>query len=887
MTILKRALIVLMLCCACAMGVIAQSKAEGAGWVNGNLYAYEAADQSPINYGCSFNRIPISDFLEDDQGNTYATTSHTIGCSKEGGQGYSFIKGWISDPDGSNGRQSVYAMDDPNDDNYLPLRIQYPNTDKLWQAEKTNILVQETPAEQSSHIAIYSNAPENLNPKYGENHTPVVYEIDNTKARYQLDIPNELSSVVASENGGYIVLKYGYDPTSHTSGFIRIDMQSGDMTKYEITNVNYAFSSINTISTDGRYVIANNIIYDLNSCKYTNNVYIDCHVRDLNEYFSDYYGVIAYVLAASVEFSSNNTKITAVISHQEEGSDGMDTETRFEIYLHPPIKYIALGDSFSSGEGDLTPKDQYSYRWGTDVKGDKNHPTEKCHVSEKSYPYLLAGRMNYGDPNVGADMTWASVACSGALINDVNGQNSSQYMGQEQDDASRLYGFNAEALKQEALDNMIPGRQKQIEFIKKYQPKAITITIGGNDANFSLIINTCVSPDILHGGELATVCSYAKDPSKRSFIGDNIKDLQDKLIATYREILVAGPTDMRLYVVGYPQFVDSDAPDKQCGSWVGLTQPERQMITESVNYLNQVIRYATDTSGAIYISNSTSLGNHTLCGTAGNKAVNGIVLNDQQASFHPNSLGHKLMADRIEIALEGKNLTSYVCHDGEYVTCPGGNISPVIIPPYFKKAMETNPKAINSPELTKKETVTAGSPTAINIVKGLLGRFTIFKTLGLSDRYDLGTYATNSDGTFTGEVTLPKEMPTGYHTLVIEGTDPNGEQIRIWKIVYVENSYDEKSTPKTTSRMPSESSKPKDASLETALSKEAVTVAIAQKSPQKIKGTQQESPLNVTATKTAQHSHSNEYRSPLLYIAGFTVLFAILTLWLLKRHQKT
>ena len=56
-----------------------------------------------------------------------------------------------------------------------------------------------------------------------------------------------------------------------------------------------------------------------------------------------------------------------------------------------------------------------------------------------------------------------------------------------------------------ALNEMIPGRVKQIEFVKKYQPKVITLTAGGNDVGFGKKLVSCVGPESTLGD-----CMYAK-----------------------------------------------------------------------------------------------------------------------------------------------------------------------------------------------------------------------------------------------------------------------------------------------------------------------------------------------------------------------------------------
>lgn len=93
----------------------------------------------------------------------------------------------------------------------------------------------------------------------------------------------------------------------------------------------------------------------------------------------------------------------------------------------------------------------------------KGAPREKCHVSTRSYPYKLANWMGLGS---GPSAAWASVACSGATVYDMNWDNSGGYEGQDSP-LGRLHGYdNKGVLQKMALNEMIPGHVKQIEFVK-------------------------------------------------------------------------------------------------------------------------------------------------------------------------------------------------------------------------------------------------------------------------------------------------------------------------------------------------------------------------------------------------------------------------------------
>ena len=68
-----------------------------------------------------------------------------------------------------------------------------------------------------------------------------------------------------------------------------------------------------------------------------------------------------------------------------------------------------------------------------------------------------------------------------------------------------------------ALNEMIPGRVKQIEFVKKYQPKVITLTAGGNDAGFGAKLTLCANHE-----SWGSSCMWAK-PEYRSWLKADLK----------------------------------------------------------------------------------------------------------------------------------------------------------------------------------------------------------------------------------------------------------------------------------------------------------------------------------------------------------------------------
>ena len=117
--------------------------------------------------------------------------------------------------------------------------------------------------------------------------------------------------------------------------------------------------------------------------------------------------------------------------------------------------YVALGDSFSSGEGNPP------YESGTDTLSDT------CHRSSQAYGSLLAVYRGYSANGLPSS-SFAFPACSGAVTHDL------------------FYANYQNAGEPAQLSALGPATQK------------VTLTIGGNDIGFTNILSACLdeAPEI-------------------------------------------------------------------------------------------------------------------------------------------------------------------------------------------------------------------------------------------------------------------------------------------------------------------------------------------------------------------------------------------------------
>lgn len=504
------------------------------------------------------------------------------------------------------------------------------------------------------------------------------------------------------------------------------------------------------------------------------------------------------------------------------------------------ITYLALGDSFSSGEGDIVKDGISHYLPGTNVLGDHvaGIPRELCHISDRSYPFLLAADMGITRGN---DMQ--SIACSGAVRNDIY-QNSSDisYDGQPilQFDGSstpRLSGLtNVTDLQNDALAQFIPGRIRQIEMVKEYKPKVVTIGVSGNDLGFSNILYRCMT-----NPPLAT-CDSAQGEGLAK-LGSAIQGNYQSQLDLYKALKQASPgTDF--YAVGYPQFIsDSKAFCWEIGN--SLNQQERTMIRNAVSFTNQTIKSAAAAAGIKYIDVENAITSYSgdMCAESGlitdpvekvtsatwTEVVNryedgyadsnpvpiktGIIQNLKninrnfnegvyinalalvtQETFHPNALGHKAMYDYAHKNQLGGSLLDAVC-DGVAILCPESlDKTKPAIPSYFgvtdtstsfRNFVSVNDGTGRYVMQTGLTVLRAGDTFSLNTGgTGILPGWIVDIVLRSEPR-EIGAIAADNAGNAAGFAVLPEDTPVGYHTLSVTGTSASGNKVEYAQSIFV------------------------------------------------------------------------------------------------------
>jgi hypothetical protein len=208
--------------------------------------------------------------------------------------------------------------------------------------------------------------------------------------------------------------------------------------------------------------------------------------------------------------------------------------------------YVALGDSYSSGEGLPGPKpDQWLSTLGVPWSS-----TDRCDRSALAYPSLVAN-------DEGDGSSYRFVACSGAVTGSTA-------------DASP-YTSGAPSL----LLGKRGGEPSQLGSLTT-DTTVVSVTVGGDDLGFVKVLAACVGLMVEVGpihhffsskapGASAAKCEsdLAQSKTIATSSAGTVPSLEGALVDTYTKILAAAP-NATLYVLNYPQLFSASKVTTFC-----------------------------------------------------------------------------------------------------------------------------------------------------------------------------------------------------------------------------------------------------------------------------------------------------------------------------------
>jgi hypothetical protein len=253
-----------------------------------------------------------------------------------------------------------------------------------------------------------------------------------------------------------------------------------------------------------------------------------------------------------------------------------------------PIRWIAAGDSYSSGAG---------------APGF----TGPCRLTEEAMAPRARDLIG-GDVVIDA---FVHVACADALIDQVLGQ-------------------------VQSASAMSPAEQFNL----------VTMTVGGNDIGFAQVVADCLGQDDLR--DRVTPGKHAGCDVTEDELIARADALSARLVALYKAVLGELAPRGALVVVGYPNLF-SDPDGWKGDTCIGVSKSDAKMLRRVATALDARIAGAAKQVGATYVSVIDEFKGHEVCGP-GEQWMNGISLRTG-ASFHPTGAGHQAEGELLAKAL--------------------------------------------------------------------------------------------------------------------------------------------------------------------------------------------------------------------------------------------
>ncbi len=225
------------------------------------------------------------------------------------------------------------------------------------------------------------------------------------------------------------------------------------------------------------------------------------------------------------------------------------------------VQYVALGDSYSSGLG----------------AGGYISSSGSCDRSTRTYPEQWAGE--------NAPASFVSVACAGASTADV-------------------------------ISSQVSALSPSTTLV--------SITIGGNDAGFSSVMETCVLSS-------TSTCVNAVSNAE-AFVASQLPARLDATLAAIRARAPAA----KVVVLGYPDLYDLS----KSSSCIGLSTKDRTALNGGADDLDSALASAAAANGDTFADVRPQFAGHEICDSG--SWLNSVDIFAISSSYHPNASGQEL-----------------------------------------------------------------------------------------------------------------------------------------------------------------------------------------------------------------------------------------------------
>jgi lysophospholipase L1-like esterase len=248
-----------------------------------------------------------------------------------------------------------------------------------------------------------------------------------------------------------------------------------------------------------------------------------------------------------------------------------------------PLRYVALGDSYSAASGVLPP--------------DPGAPPS-CLRSTRNYAHVVAAR-------TAARLT--DVTCGAAQTKDY---------------------FTSQS----------PGVAPQLDALGP-DTALVTMTIGGNDGNtFIGSILSCGAAGLSTLGQ----GSPCRDRYGSSFADTIRTSTYPALVRTLQAVHAKSPA-ARVAILGYPWILPETVG---CFDKLPIATGDVPYVRGIQAALNDAVRRAAAATGSTYVDLSRVSDGHDACRPLGVRWVEPVLQGTNPVVVHPNALGEAAMADR-------------------------------------------------------------------------------------------------------------------------------------------------------------------------------------------------------------------------------------------------
>jgi lysophospholipase L1-like esterase len=228
------------------------------------------------------------------------------------------------------------------------------------------------------------------------------------------------------------------------------------------------------------------------------------------------------------------------------------------------VRYVALGDSYSSGLG----------------AGDYISSSGSCDRSTNAYPEQWA--------DAESPVSFVSVACAGATTADVL--------------SSQVSALSASTT-------------------------LVSITIGGNDAGFSSVMETCV---------LGSTSSCLNAVSAAEAFVTNPSQLPARLNATLQKIRADAPS-AKIVLLGYPDLYDLS----KSSTCIGLSTKDRIALNAGADTLDNAMKTAAQSNSDTFADVRPQFAaGHEICDSG--SWLHSVDIFALSSSYHPTASGQEL-----------------------------------------------------------------------------------------------------------------------------------------------------------------------------------------------------------------------------------------------------